>query len=204
MHRSPTRRARSTLAETKMAIRVSCPGCSKIIVADDHDGGRRARCPECHAVLTLPTAGFEQPPFAPAYAFSSEASTERSAQTPDDEFAESIGIKGRNDMIACPYCAEPIRYGARKCRHCGEYLDDDLRRQQRRAAYENPLAAGARPNAGIAAVLSLFFPGAGQIYREKIGVGIAWMIAVAIGYMLLVIPGLILHGFCIYDAATNE
>jgi TM2 domain-containing membrane protein YozV len=176
-----------------MAIRVACPGCSKIIVADDHDAGRRARCPECHAMLTLPATGYEQsPPQSSAQAFV------------DDDFAESIGVAGRQELIACPYCAEPIRYGARKCRHCGEYLDDDLRRQQRRAAYDNPLAAGAKPNAGIAAVLSLFFPGAGQIYREKIGAGIAWMIAVAIGYVLLVVPGLILHGFCIYDAATNE
>jgi TM2 domain-containing membrane protein YozV/ribosomal protein S27E len=185
---------RPTLAETKMAIRVACPGCSKIIVADDHDAGRRARCPECHAVLTLPAAGFEQaPPLSSAQAFV------------EDDFAESIGVAGRQEHIACPYCAEPIRYGARKCRHCGEYLDDDLRRQQSRAAaYANPLAAGAKPNAGIAAVLSLFFPGAGQIYREKIGVGIAWFIAVTIGYICFVIPGLILHAICIYDAASNE
>jgi TM2 domain-containing membrane protein YozV len=189
-----------------MAIRVSCPGCSKIIVADDHDAGRRARCPECHATLTLPVATFEEPPHAPAYAFAGEAATERTERPPadDEDFAESIGVGNRQEHIACPYCAEPIRYGARKCRHCGEYLDDDLRRQQRRAAYDNPLAAGAKPNAGIAAVLSLFFPGAGQIYREKIGVGIAWFVAVTIGYLMLVIPGLILHGICIYDAASND
>jgi len=187
-----------------MAIRVSCPGCSKIIVADDHDAGRRARCPECHATLTLPAAAFEEPPHAPAYAFAGGAAAERTERRAEDDFAQSSGAENRKELIACPYCAEPIRYGARKCRHCGEYLDDDLRRQQRRAAYDNPLAAGAKPNAGIAAVLSLFFPGAGQIYREKIGVGIAWFVAVTIGYIMLVIPGLILHGFCIYDAATNE
>jgi TM2 domain-containing membrane protein YozV len=193
------------LAEITMAIRVACPGCSKIIVADDHDAGRRARCPECHATLTLPGAGYEQQPFAPAYAFGGQASADRSAQGNEEVFAEPLGNSGRDELIACPYCAEPIRYGARKCRHCGEYLDDDLRRQQARAAaYANPLAADAKPNPGIAAVLSLIFPGAGQLYRQKIGAGIAWIVFVFIGYMALVIPGFILHALCIYDAATND
>lgn len=187
-----------------MPIRVACPGCFKIIVADDHDAGRRARCPECHAVLTLSASGQDESPLAPAYAFFDESAEEPSERLGGDDPAKATGRGNRKEHVACPYCAEPIRYGARKCRHCGEYLDDDLRRQQRRAGYDNLLAPGARANAGIAAVLSLFFPGAGQIYREKIGVGIAWFIAVSIGYILLVIPGLVLHGFCIYDAASNE
>lgn len=27
----------------------------------------------------------------------------------------------------CPFCAEPIDEAARKCKHCGEYLDTELR-----------------------------------------------------------------------------
>jgi|GEM_PF-1445748 len=31
------------------------------------------------------------------------------------------------DMKKCPFCKEPIRADALKCRHCGEYVDDSVR-----------------------------------------------------------------------------
>ncbi|MEQ8836796.1 MAG: hypothetical protein RID07_08330, partial [Lacipirellulaceae bacterium] len=61
------------------------------------------------------------------------------------------------------------------------------------------------PNPGVAAVLSLVIPGAGQMYRGKIGEGFVWLVCVCIGYLLLIIPGLILHIFCIvYAASSNQ
>lgn len=57
---------------------------------------------------------------------------------------------------------------------------------------------------GIAAVLSLFIPGAGQMYKGQIFAGIAWLIAVVIGYFLLIIPGLVLHLLCIITAASGD
>ena len=30
-------------------------------------------------------------------------------------------------MKPCPMCAEPIEDAARKCKHCGEYLDESAR-----------------------------------------------------------------------------
>ncbi len=35
------------------------------------------------------------------------------------------------EMKECPYCAEQILAVAAKCKHCGEYLDDELREQNR-------------------------------------------------------------------------
>jgi TM2 domain-containing membrane protein YozV len=57
-------------------------------------------------------------------------------------------------------------------------------------------------NPGVAALLSFFFPGAGQIYKGKIGAGLLWFIAVPIGYFCIILPGIILHVWCVYNAAA--
>lgn len=56
----------------------------------------------------------------------------------------------------------------------------------------------------IAAVLSLFIPGLGQLYKSQFLIAVIWFVAVAVGYWLLIIPGLILHVFCIYFAAFGK
>jgi len=57
-------------------------------------------------------------------------------------------------------------------------------------------------NPGLAAVLSLFMPGAGQLYAGRIVGALMWFLAVSAGYYL-VLPGLILHVFCIVSAASS-
>ncbi len=42
------------------------------------------------------------------------------------------------------------------------------------------------------------------MYKGKIGEGIAWLIFVVIGYLLMIIPGLILHLVCIFNAAKGN
>lgn len=56
---------------------------------------------------------------------------------------------------------------------------------------------------GVAAVLSFLIPGLGQIYRGKILAGIFWLILVSIGYLMFVIPGVVLHFICILCAASK-
>ena len=60
----------------------------------------------------------------------------------------------------------------------------------------------ATPSAPIAAVLSLVVPGAGQLYAGRPFSAVAWFAAVSIGYLLLIIPGLLLHILCIASAAS--
>lgn len=59
-------------------------------------------------------------------------------------------------------------------------------------------------NPGIAAVLSLVIPGAGQMYKGQVGKGLFYLFIVIIGYTLFVIPGLILHIFCIINAKNEN
>jgi TM2 domain-containing membrane protein YozV len=65
-----------------------------------------------------------------------------------------------------------------------------------------PLAIrdGRVASPGLAAVLSLVLPGAGQLYAGRPVAALLWFILVGLGYMLF-LPGLILHVFCIGSAA---
>ena len=58
--------------------------------------------------------------------------------------------------------------------------------------------------AGIAMVLSFLWPGLGQIYRGRLIRGLVWMVAVAIGYVCFIVPGMVLHLLCIIFAGKRE
>jgi predicted nucleic acid-binding Zn ribbon protein len=104
----------------------------------------------------------------------------------------------------CPFCAESIQPQALKCKHCGEILDVDLRAQQAYQRIHSFSPPRRKWEPGIAAVLSFFIPGLGQIYKGNVVSGLLWMVATFIGYLLLIIPGLILHFFCILTAAMGD
>lgn len=57
---------------------------------------------------------------------------------------------------------------------------------------------------GLAAVLSFFVPGLGQLYKGQIIGGILWFLFVCIGYAALIVPGLILHFFCVLGAVSGN
>ena len=57
---------------------------------------------------------------------------------------------------------------------------------------------------GLAAVLSFFVPGLGQLYKGQILNGIVWFFLVGIGYVALILPGLVLHFFCVLGALSGN
>jgi len=57
---------------------------------------------------------------------------------------------------------------------------------------------------GVAAVLTFFIPGLGQIYKGQVINGIVWFFLVTMGYAALILPGLILHFFCIIGALSGN
>lgn len=66
------------------------------------------------------------------------------------------------------------------------------------------IQGGPAWSAGVAGVLSFFIPGLGQLYKGQLLGGIAWFCLVAVGYLFLVIPGLMLHFCCVVGAMMGD
>ncbi len=64
------------------------------------------------------------------------------------------------------------------------------------------LRGGREASPVIAGVFSMFVPGAGQLYSGRAVAALLWFLVVTAGYALI-LPGLILHVFCVVSAASS-
>jgi TM2 domain-containing membrane protein YozV len=60
------------------------------------------------------------------------------------------------------------------------------------------------PSNTVAAVLSLLIPGAGQMYKGRISLGLLWLVLTLFAYITLLLPGVLLHFLCVFQAAGME
>ncbi len=101
-----------------------------------------------------------------------------------------------------------IRVEAIKCRYCNEIVDP-ARRYSPAMSYAPPYPPQhyqppQQWNAGVAALLSFLIPGVGQMYKGNVAHGVVWFVVTLIGYMMLIVPGLVLHLICICTAASGD
>jgi TM2 domain-containing membrane protein YozV len=68
---------------------------------------------------------------------------------------------------------------------------------------QQPVAVRQEKNAGVALILSFLFTGSGQVYNGEMGKGIGVLLGTIIGYMIFVIPGLLVFLYGLYDAYTT-
>ena len=159
---------------------------------------------------------------APAKDAELQSAPIQTVRIPAAEVPILIDPQSLEEMTQCPFCAETIKKSAKKCKHCGEILDVVLRHVQESSA--GKAVAAAQPainitnvntaNAGygygpawsplVAALLSLIIPGLGQMYKGQILNGIVWFFLVPVGYVALIVPGLVLHIFCVLGAAMGD
>ena len=85
-----------------MDINFSCNKCGQHLAMDESGAGSVVHCPKCAEILTVPNI--------PAHGEASVPSPIIAGQTKK-----------------CPFCSEQILSDARKCKHCGEFLDASLR-----------------------------------------------------------------------------
>lgn len=91
-----------------MAIEFNCPHCDKSLSTSEDRAGRKAKCPGCGEVVTVPG---EIPPSLPVSAA-------------DDLPPPPRTTGGRDDRprVDCPMCGGQVLVTAKKCKHCGEEL----------------------------------------------------------------------------------
>lgn len=129
------------------------------------------------------------------------------------------------DRSPCPFCGEMIASSAIKCRHCNEFLDGRPREHQQppqQILMQSPAIPASpaqhvnvvvnqtnvgnrkRWSALVAMFLSIICPGLGQLYKGQMLNGLAWFVVVIIGYVALIVPGIVLHVCCVLGAALGD
>ena len=123
-------------------------------------------------------------------------------------------------IIYCAQCEGKVTDKLDRCPHCGNPLSAETEK----ALTTLPVAPVRKENLGdktiiikreppvpqrkwspgVAAVLSFFVPGLGQIYKGQIFNGLVWLVIVILGYVFFVLPGIILHLCCIFGAASGD
>ena len=65
---------------------------------------------------------------------------------------------------------------------------------------EDDLVVRDAPHPGIAAVLSFFIPGLGQLYAGRLMAAALWFLGTALAYWAVLLPGFLAHALCIWSA----
>ena len=123
-----------------MPISVKCSDCGKSLKAPDSLAGKKAKCPDCGAIVPIPKEAVDaeelndEPvakpkpkakpkPVEEDYDSAFEDIADDEANAPVDESAK---------RKPCPMCGELIAKTAAKCRYCGEVLDPALRKRSKK------------------------------------------------------------------------
>jgi len=118
-------------------IRVTCPHCNQTLKVPEKLIGRMAKCPKCREAIQLASAQLLSQQGAELGLARHASEVAPDTQQP----SSSAGIPTK----ACPFCAEQILSTARKCKHCGEFLDDTDRQRKEEAASDRVSATTNAP-----------------------------------------------------------
>lgn len=92
-------------------MRIFCPSCQSALNAPESAVGKSVKCSGCNTVFQIPGLAVAKRPAAPP------------APVEDYALAEAV----EDPLKPCPFCAEPVKVQAKRCKHCGETLDAAMR-----------------------------------------------------------------------------
>lgn len=90
-------------------------------------------------------------------------------------------------LIKCRACGQSVSSQAPQCPGCG-----------------HPVNPKPDWSPGVAALLSLVIPGAGQMYKGQVFSGLFWLVITVAGYVAFFVPGLIFHLMSILGATMPK
>lgn len=184
-------------------MKIQCSSCkSNYNIKDEKipEAGAKIKCPKCQNIISV-----------------------RKSETELPIVAADESVKDQNesnqDNKKCPFCAEKIKFEAKKCKHCGELLDDSMKShssqqinvvqngsQDKQIAYESQKKSGF-----VAAILNFLFPGVGYMYCGNVilglfvlCIGIAVIIFTAGIGLVVLTPIVIIDGFLCAARANKK
>src|SRR5258708_3265611 len=102
-------------------LRFECPECGKRLKVPEADSAKRMLCPGCNAPIVIDSiVGQNDRTFR-----DSAIRTTIPGVGPIESPARQ-GLSGSREQglpTFCPFCAEEVKPGAIKCKHCGEAID---------------------------------------------------------------------------------
>ena len=90
-------------------LKFNCPHCEQSLEAPEEMLGQTIECPSCNSTIQLPDPEPQHKPDPPV-----------ELRTPVQTPSPAPPQRKTQD---CPFCSEEILASARKCKHCGEFLD---------------------------------------------------------------------------------
>ncbi len=90
-----------------MTITFNCEICGKSLSTSDDKAGRKAKCPGCGEMFTVP----------------SQAESTANLTATGDDSASGFHQASPGNMRPCPMCGESIPESAERCEFCGEALE---------------------------------------------------------------------------------
>ncbi|MDV0444783.1 hypothetical protein MmiAt1_03230 [Methanimicrococcus sp. At1] len=130
----------------------------------------------------------------------------------------------------CSNCGEPLKEFALVCSQCGmpvknekaqenaentekseksesqTYSEDTSKAEQAEQVYDKDIPKNTmkkEKNTFFALILSFIIPGLGQVYNGNFWKGVGFMIAVPLGTLFLIVPGVAIWIWGMYDAYTD-
>lgn len=125
-----------------MPISVKCFDCGKSLKAPDALAGKKAKCPDCGAIVPIPKAALDaesfddEPVSKPKSKSKSKPIEDEYDSTFDDlaDYEADAPVDESAQRKPCPMCGELIAKTAAKCRYCGEILDPAMRKRAKKSS----------------------------------------------------------------------